>query len=188
MNEFQIFKLPVTWRHFDLDLYGTSELRAVINGLGLCIKYNNSKHKNDEEVKKASIEASLTTLIGISHHNNIYIEATSVNDALEIFYTQWHGASFFGFNDTKNALWISPEDAVVELPFCNLMDTNLVTNRFICSESEEDKNSIIDSYSGCIIDGYDPPKNCPLFSYNPKQAPINIIHRGITLKFNPLEI
>jgi hypothetical protein len=151
-NAMLLFMIPLCERFTNLRkppvAWGKSRYVSV-DGFGMLVYYDEEKDLTPENIRRY--------LIGLGKRR-CYIDAGSLEEAVRKFHDEWEGAKVGGEGEERKALYIDKENAIIELPFCAKMGRNK-KGEFICGELVEEESG---EWGMCVIEGYDPPEDCPI--------------------------
>ncbi len=89
------------------------------------------------------------------------VDAPNITQAINTFYNEWEGAKTGGNHEEAKALWIDREEEIIEIPYCNLLNTSK-DKRYICGEEAFNGNG---EFGMCILENYDAPDSCAIGDY-----------------------
>ena len=152
----RIVKVPVKKRFTSIvdlpPLPGSRTTLCAVDGIGLFVHHTSPECPSDDEIRRH--------LIGVER---IYllVEADSIAEAILKFPDQYPAAMV---GERAMALKIEPSETYpFEIyPPCPLMHLTRL-GYIVCGKPEPD--GMNGEYGGCIIDGFDPPENCPIEKY-----------------------
>jgi len=144
-----IYKIPIMVRSSGSTNWGPEKLICVDN-VGLYFRYNK---------KKDLIPSNIRRYLTGRRSSQIMIEADSILEAIEKFYTIWEGARTGGKSEESRAMWIGRNeyDVIKEYPHCEILNRNK-EDRLICGEVdplEEDEKSPSGVGGWCIFENED---------------------------------
>lgn len=185
MPQKHLFRIPITSRFASTlpEKFHGQETRAIIDGKGYCLYYNPAEFANPEEAVEF-FTANLKTLSYSYSEDTIHIWAESLDLALEEFFTNWQGSSFFPNNSENNAIWINCEKTIIELPYCDKLHVHPSSNKFVCGQPVLEPNCS-GELGYCVVENYDPPYGCPIHHYYTKYSKQHKIINFQGLNFNP---
>lgn len=123
----------------------------VVDGIGVCVDYDKEEDLDPRNIRRH--------LIGL-RTSYILIEAESPDRAIERFFTELHGAHAGENGEKSKALWISPDEPILEYPPCALLHRSR-ERRYICGPEEGENGN--GEFGMCVLEGYDAPGfYCPM--------------------------
>lgn len=147
MNTKILFRMSLQERYLPLGSYAQVDCKHI-DEVGLFIYHNGEQELTPEFVRGH--------LIGIKE-SNCMIEASTVEEAINIFHAEWEATKIGGETRKRKALWLNEKVPIQGLPECKLLHQSQ-EKRYICGEEMYEGNGI---FGMCIIDGSDPPDGCP---------------------------
>ena len=155
----RIVKVPAMKRFIadSLPLPGSQTTLRVVDGIGLYIHHKSLECPSDDKIRRS--------LIGVER---IYllVEADSIAEAILKFPDQYPAAMV---GERAMALKIQPSETwPFEIyPQCPIMHLTRL-GYMVCGKPEPD--GMNGENGGCILDGFDPPYNCPIEKYLEEQG------------------
>ena len=149
----RLVALPVMKRWVSMTtippLPGNGEKLRVVDGVGLYVSYLNEV-PTDDQIRR--------TLV-FTEKIQVHVEADSIAEALMKFDRDFDGAR--AGTRGAPALEVRPSEhySIVLYPECPHMHENKYGS-LACGELEPDGLNGVNG--GCILDGCDPPENCPI--------------------------
>lgn len=148
------FRLPLSERFTRIGSPNAISSKLMeVDGIGLVVYYTDEDQVTPENIRRHLIGAQSTHTI---------IEAETKEEAIKKFHEDWDGAKC---GTKAKAIWIEDEDCIVEYALCDQLNMLVEGDieRYICGseldyDPEEDR---VMGYCGCIIEGFDPPEDCP---------------------------
>jgi hypothetical protein len=139
-----LFVLPIYERIIGDNSYFTKYSKHMeLDGVGFLLKYDEEGQQNDPDWIRRHLQ--------LREEGNILIEASDLEDAINIFHNEWVAAKIGGASETAKAMWINRNKPINELPPCDMYWIRVEYDDVICGDPEEF------GYAGCVVSGFDPP-------------------------------
>ena len=160
-----VYRIPLKERFVVLgqNVIKARRLYVVVDGIGLAVEYD-----NDAQLTPKGLRGHL---IG-ERDTHALVEASSPEEAITQFLTEWHGAipgkQLTPEPQRSPALWINPAQPIHEYPSCSLLHKSRKREEFICGEEEGTNGN--GEFGMCILAGFDGPDfYCPIEDFNSRE-------------------
>jgi hypothetical protein len=141
----------IPYRERFVDIGKTRSCKTVIdnNGIGIVVTHD-----------KEQVIDVRNYLIGLSDQRLARVDAANPKEALNKLFTEWVG---FKTGTISKAQEISKRCAIIEYPDCkDMVEMNNGWDGCAKREWNGRLSPKSESYCGCVIDGYDKPRDCPI--------------------------
>ena len=149
-----LYEIPVLQRFTKIGKLNSRYACLHIDEVGLFVYHDNGQRIKHNFVRRHIILQRKTQCI---------IEGDSPEKAIQRFFSDWEGSKIGGESEESKALWINRAEPILELPNCSKLHRNQ-NEKFICGEEEGKTGQGV--FGMCVLENYDYPTNCPLYSFH----------------------
>lgn len=156
-----LYRIPIYFRRTattgGLQKFAAKRTLKCVDGVGFYVDHLEEEDLSDEAMRRY--------LMGRQRHTYL-IEAASREELLDRFYTECEGARTGGETPESKAVWIDPDELIVELPACDRLNRSR-QGQYACGPitPESDEEGELGEFGGCILSDFDGPDDCPIADF-----------------------